>query len=143
MWDRLPMSIAFMSLVSAVVAERLSLKAGLVLLTPLLAAGAGSVFYWHAGEMNGGGDLRPYILVQFYSMLVVIACAVMFRSRYSHSRWLFVAVGWYTVAKIVELLDQRVFAFGRIVSGHTVKHVASAAAAYCILHMLKHRSLLR
>lgn len=39
-------------------------------------------------------------------------------------------------------LDQQVFALGPIVRGHTVKHVAAATAAYCILHMLKHRSRL-
>lgn len=142
MWDRLPMSIAFMSLVSAVVAERISLKAGLVLLAPLLAVGAGSVLYWHTGEMNGGGDLRPYVLVQFYSVLAVIICAVMFSSRYTHSRGLIAAVGWYTIAKLFELLDQQVFALGRIVSGHSVKHVAAATAAYSILRMLKGRSRL-
>ena len=142
MWDRLPMSIAFMSLVSAVIADRISLKAGLILLAPLMAVGAGSVIYWQIGEMNGNGDLRPYLLVQFYSMLAVILCAILFRSKYGHSRWLFAAVGWYAAAKLFELLDQQVFALGRILSGHTVKHVAAAMAAYCILHMLRRRSRL-
>jgi hypothetical protein len=142
MWDRLPMSIAFMSLVSAVIAERISLKAGLVLLAPLLSVGAGSVVYWHLGEMNGAGDLRPYVLVQFYSMLAVVVCAVIFPSKHTHGRGLAVAVGWYTAAKLFESLDQQVFALGGIVSGHTVKHTAAATAAFCILQMLKRRSRL-
>ncbi|HLF83611.1 MAG TPA: alkaline phytoceramidase [Blastocatellia bacterium] len=142
MWDRLPMSIAFMSLFAAVIMERINLRAGLVSLAPLVVVGVGSVIYWRAGEMNGNGDLRPYVLVQFYSMLAVIICAIVFPSRYTHSRGLFVAVGWYTAAKLFELLDQQMFTMGRIVSGHTVKHIAAAMAAYCILHMLKRRSRL-
>ena len=142
MWDRLPMSIAFMSLLAAVIAERIDMRTGLVLLAPLVVVGVGSVIYWRVGEMNGRGDLRPYALVQFYSMLAVIISAMMFPSRYSHGRALFVAVGWYIAAKFFELLDQQIFALGQIVSGHTVKHVAAAMAAFCILQMLKRRSQL-
>lgn len=142
MWDRLPMSIAFTSLLAAVIAERINLKVGLVSLAPLLAVGVGSVVYWHLGERSGGGDLRPYVLVQFYSMVAVIVCAVIFPSRYTYSRGLFVAVVWYIAAKLLELLDQQMFALGRVVSGHTVKHVAAATGAYCILHMLQLRSRL-
>jgi hypothetical protein len=142
MWDRLPMSIAFMALLAVVITERIDMRAGLVSLAPLVLVGAGSVIYWRVGEMNGSGDLRPYALVQFYSMLAVIICSGMFHSRYSHGRWLFVAVGWYAAAKLFELLDRQVFAMGQIVSGHSVKHIAAAISAYCILDMLKRRSQL-
>ena len=141
MWDRLPMSIAFMSLLAAVITERINLKAGLASLVPLVLVGAGSVIYWRLGEMNGNGDLRPYALVQFYSMLAVIICAIVFPSRYSQRRGLFLAVGWYGAAKLFELLDQQVFALGSIVSGHTAKHIAAATAAYCIFQMLRRRPL--
>jgi hypothetical protein len=50
MWDRLPMSIAFMSLLAAVIGERINLKAGVVSLPALLAVGAGSVIFWHLGR---------------------------------------------------------------------------------------------
>jgi hypothetical protein len=142
MWDRIPMSIAFMSLLAAVIVERIDLRAGLIALAPLVVVGVGSVIYWRVGEMHGTGDLRPYALVQFYSMLAVIISAAIFPSRYSHGRVLFVAVGWYSAAKLFELMDQQMFAMGRIVSGHTVKHIAAAMAAFCILQMLKDRSQL-
>jgi hypothetical protein len=142
MWDRLPMSIAFMALCAAVVAERTKLKSGLALLFPLLALGLGSVVYWQIGEINGNGDLRLYVLVQFYSMLVVVLCALVFPSEYSHRRWLFLAVGFYAAAKILELLDRQVFMLGGIVSGHTLKHIVAAASAYSILLMLRRRKLL-
>ena len=45
-WDRLPMTIGFMALLAAIVAERVSVTAGIVLLPALLVAGAASVAYW-------------------------------------------------------------------------------------------------
>lgn len=52
-WDRLPMTIAFMAMVSAVIAERICLRAGLWLLPLLLPIGIGSVFEWYASEARG------------------------------------------------------------------------------------------
>ena len=139
MWDRLPMSIAFMSLLAAVVGERVNLKAGMIALPALLAVGAGSVIAWHLSEQNGNGDLRAYVLVQFYSMFAIILTLVMFSSRYSRSRDLVLALVCYSFAKVLELLDLQIFAVGRIVSGHTLKHLAAAASAWWIIHMLKNR----
>ncbi|HEX9183932.1 MAG TPA: hypothetical protein VF876_11790, partial [Burkholderiales bacterium] len=45
-WDRLPMTIAFMSLIAAVVQERISVRAGAALLWPLVLLGLASVVYW-------------------------------------------------------------------------------------------------
>ena len=46
-WDRLPMTVGFMGLLTAVVAERASLTLGRRLFVPLLVFGAGSVAYWY------------------------------------------------------------------------------------------------
>jgi hypothetical protein len=139
MWDRLPMSIAFLSLLAAVIAERINVRVGLASLAPLVAVGVASVIYWHLGEQSGVGDLRPYVLVQFYSLLAIILTATMFPSRYARSRELLGASLCYALAKTVEFLDSQVFDLGRMVSGHTLKHVLAAVAVYWILHMLKHR----
>src|SRR4029077_136268 len=45
-WDRLPMTIAFMSLLASTIGERINMKAGQLLLPPLIAMGAASVLYW-------------------------------------------------------------------------------------------------
>jgi len=44
-WDRIPMTISFMSLVAVLVSERINVSAGLGLLLPLIATGIGSVIY--------------------------------------------------------------------------------------------------
>ena len=139
MWDRLPMSIAFMSLLAAVMAERINVRVGLASLAPLVVVGVGSVIYWHLGEQSGVGDLRPYVLVQFYSLLAIILTATMFPSRYTRGGELLVASLCYAFAKAVEVLDSQILAMSGIVSGHTLKHVLAAVAVYWILHMLKHR----
>ncbi|HEX4489194.1 MAG TPA: hypothetical protein VH088_23175 [Terriglobales bacterium] len=138
LWDRLPMTIVFMSLVSAVIAERISLKAGLCLAPPLLALGIGSVLLWYRSELLGAGDLRLYAAVQIYAGLVLLM-ALAFPAKYTRSRDLGVVVGFYALAKLLETLDRPIFAALHLVSGHTLKHLAGGAAGYWILRMLQNR----
>ncbi len=138
-WDRLPMTTVFMSLFAAVIAERISIRAGQRLLPPLLAAGIGSVVYSQMRELTGGGDLRFYFLVQFFPLLAIPLMLLLFPPKYTRSGGLFWLVGLYALAKIFELLDAQLFAQGGFVSGHTLKHLLSAMAAYEILRMLKSR----
>jgi hypothetical protein len=137
-WDRLPMTIAFMSMVAAVIAERISLRLGLWLLPILLLLGLGSVLQWYVSETRGEGDLRFYAVVQVYSALVLLL-ALLFTPSYTRGSDLAVVVGFYALAKVLEALDRPIFSLGQIVSGHTMKHLAAATAAYCIVRMLQKR----
>jgi hypothetical protein len=140
-WDRLPMTIAFMALLASVIGERISRRAGAGLLWPLLVGGAASTLYWHLGEQRGAGDLRPYGLVQFGSMVLVPLILALFPPRYTGTRYLWMSIGWYGLAKVFEHVDHGLFM--RVgVSGHTWKHLASAAGAYWILRMLEGRHAL-
>jgi len=140
-WDRLPMTIAFMSMVAAVIAERISLRLGLWLLPVLLVLGLSSVLQWYVSETRGEGDLRFYGAVQVYSALVLLL-ALLFPPSYTRGADLAVVVGFYALAKALEALDKPIFALGHIASGHTLKHLAAATAAYWILRMLRKRRLL-
>ncbi len=138
-WDRLPMTLSFMSFFAAIIVERISIKAGLQLLLPLILLGAGSVIYWHWSEVRGMGDLRPYVAVQFFPLLATPLIALLFPPRYSRGGDLVVVIGLYVLAKILEGFDEEIFALGRIVSGHTLKHLAAGIAAYWLLRMLRLR----
>ena len=138
-WDRLPMTLAFMSFLAATVAERISVRAGLSLLLPLLAIGIGSVLYWRLSELSGRGDLRPYIMVQFYPMLAIPLMVVLWPPRYTRTADLVPVLGFYVVARVFEVLDMAIFNLGRVVSGHTLKHLAASASAYWLLRMLQLR----
>jgi len=127
-WDRLPMTLVFMPLVAAMIAERISVKAGLWLLPVLTSIGAGSVWQWNASELRGKGDLRMYATVQVYA-LVVLLIALLLPAKYTRSGDLLWVVGFYALAKILETADRQVFALtGRTLSGHALKHLAAAAA---------------
>jgi hypothetical protein len=109
----------------------------------MLVVGIASVVEWHLTEMAGRGDLRFYAAVQVYAVLVVLLSLVM-QPRYTRSYDLAVVGAFYVVAKILETEDRRIYSFGHIVSGHTLKHLAAAAAGFWILRMLlKRKPLLR
>lgn len=138
MWDRLPITLAFMGIFSAVVADRIDRRAGLLLLPVLLIAGVGSVLYWHFTELAGHGDLRPYGITQFFPMVVIPLIVYLFRpGRYTDGQsiaWIF---GFYVLAKVFEVLDHQVFnVLGGLVSGHSLKHLAAAMASYVLLRMV-------
>ena len=137
-WDRLPMTIAFMSIVAAVIAERISVRAGLWLLPILLLVGISSVLQWYLSEQRGQGDLRFYGTVQAYSILFLLI-ALLLRPRYTRSADLAIVAGFYVLAKALEALDKPIFALGNVVSGHTLKHLAAALAGYWVLRMLQKR----
>jgi hypothetical protein len=140
-WDRLPMTVGFMSIVAAMVAERLDVKAGLRLLVPLLALGVASVVWWRLSASWDVENLRPYMAVQYGSIAVVLLIAVLFPSRYTRGNDIYVVVALYVAAKVAESLDTVIFSFESILSGHSLKHLIAACALYQILRMLKARTL--
>jgi hypothetical protein len=139
LWDRLPMTLGFMSLLAATLNERISVQAGLLALVPLSIFGFASVLYWSITQSHGHGDLRPYVLAQFGSLAVLLLLVGVFPPRYTRGSDLIVSLGIYALAKGFEALDRPIFDRGRIISGHTLKRVAAAVSAYWILRMLQLR----
>lgn len=138
-WDRIPLAITLMGLLAATIVERVSVKAGLVLLGPLVAIAIASVLLWSSGERRGHGDLRLYALVQFFPLLAIPMMALLFPARYTRSSDLVTVVALYGLAKLFELLDGRIFSMGGVVSGHTLKHLAAALSGYWVWRMLVKR----
>jgi len=141
-WDRLPMTLGFMGLLTAVLAERVSLPVAHWLFAPLLGVGAASVVYWYWSEVQGAGDLRLYLLVQFGSLLVVVLLLVFYPARCVGGGYLVAGLVAYAAAKGLELADGRIFALGGIISGHTLKHLAAAGGVACLVGMLRARAQL-
>jgi hypothetical protein len=139
-WDRLPMALAFMGLAAMVCGERVNLDFGRKALWPLLVVGFGSVLWWQHTEQIGQGDLRFYGLVQFLPMLILPLVLLLFPSRWSRGLGYWAVGCWYLLAKLLEFFDQAVFDLtGQVVSGHTLKHLAAAMAAWSLLKMLRSR----
>ena len=77
--DRMPMTIAFMTLLAAVIADRIEL-----------------------GRPAGHGDLRAYALVQFLPMLLLPLMLLLWKGEGIAARWLWMALVAYAVAKLAE-----------------------------------------
>lgn len=129
-WDRLPMTVAFMALFSAVLSDRLSPWLGRALLGPLVAFGIASIGWWMHTELEGNGDLRPYALVQFLPLVLIPLMLVMARGAGLHSRCLWISLGAYAAAKLAEHFDFAVLAATGVVSGHSLKHLLAALGAW-------------
>lgn len=141
-WDRLPMAVAFMALLAALITERIDARAGAVILPGLLLAGVGSVALWWWSERAGAGDLRPYLIVQFYPLLAVPLVLALFPARYSRSWLWLVALSCYVLAKLAEVEDGLVFRHLGLVSGHTVKHLLAAGGIGALVWMVGSRRAL-
>ena len=132
LWDRLPMTIAFMSFLAVVIGEYLSTTVAQRWLWPLLVLGALSVVYWSWTETQGIGDLRPYVLVQFLPGLLVVLILCMCTSPFadtgsiSANGYIWGMLVAYSAAKITELLDAPIYAALGGFSGHSIKHLLTA-----------------
>jgi hypothetical protein len=139
-WDRLPMTIAFMALISSQIVDRISIRAGLILLLPMLLVGAASVVYWRVTESAGVGNVVPYGILQGYSVLMLLLMTALMPSRYALGNYLYWVFAWYIASKLFETFDAQVLRLGHVVSGHTLKHLAAAAAGIPICLMLIRRT---
>lgn len=127
-WDRLPMTIAFMSLFSIVVSEFVSEKIGEILLWPLIVIGVFSVFYWYSVD-----DLRLYILVQFLPVLVIPLILLFFKPTFTNTHGYWFLLLAYVIAKLLEHIDSQIYNILLFISGHSIKHVIAALGVYLLL----------
>jgi len=140
LWDRLPITVVFMSFFSILVSEFISLRVGKALLLPLVVAGILSVVYWHLSEGWGEGDLRYYALVQFTPVIMVPVILLCFRTRYTRVYGYWGLFATYSVAKLLEHVDVEVYQLLGFISGHSIKHIVSALGVYIFLTSLEKRS---
>lgn len=139
-WDRLPMTVAFMALFSIIIGEYSSVTVGKKVLWPLVLIGVISVFYWFATERQGAGDLRLYALVQFLPMLLIPIVLVSGDSRYDSAWGYWALLGAYVIAKVLEHFDTIIFGEHHFISGHSLKHVAAAFGIMLLLDYYSRRT---
>lgn len=130
-WDRLPMTVAFMAFFSLVLGEHVNSRLASCLLMPLLLLGVASVFWWWYS-----GDLRLYVLVQFLPFLLIPAIMLLYPSHLPGAAWTWAVLAAYVAAKLLELFDVSLYeALG--ISGHALKHVVSALGVCFVAVRLK------
>jgi len=133
-WDRLPMAISFMAILAITIEERVDKRAGSILLWPMTAIGVLSLLLW-----RWTGDLRLYVWVQFFPCLALPLIFLLFPPRFTGTSYWLMAGMLYAVAKLFEFYDSTIYSVGSILSGHTLKHLAAAAACGVILRYFQKR----
>jgi hypothetical protein len=96
-----------------------------------------TVYQWTVSEQLGRGDLRWYAL---YEGLIILASALLlllFPSRNTATMAFVIAVAGNVAAKVFELLDKQIYAFGGIVSGHTLKHLCAGLSFLPLVFLIR------
>jgi hypothetical protein len=129
-WDRLPLSALFPTVLAVAIGDRVSPRAGRLLLAPLVAGALGSVLWWQRTD-----DLRAYAVAQFLPMLLIPLMLALF-DGHRPARPLLAGIVVYAAGKLAEVSDGALLALGGVVSGHTLKHLLAALAAARIVRWL-------
>ena len=136
-WDRLPMTVSFAAIFALVVKERVGERAGDFLLWPMLAIGAASLLLWLWTD-----DLRLYFWAQCFPGVALLVLYLFYPAKYTHSHYWIAAAALYALAKLFEFTDHANYSLGHILSGHTLKHLAAAAACFVVLRYFQLRRLI-
>jgi hypothetical protein len=96
------------------------------------------VLWWSYTESSGSGDLRLYLFVQFYPVIIIPVILLLFPLRGSKQQlklfmWIII---FYIIAKTLEYFDAQIFHATNLISGHSLKHVAAAASTWYMLKTL-------
>jgi len=130
--DRLGMVSAFAGLLGLATADRISERAGLWTAAAVLALGPVAVMVW-----ANSGNLLPWAVLQGGGMLLIVLLALRPPVAGAWGLPLAAVIGWYALAKALELGDHVVFDLTLgLVSGHTLKHMAAALAAWPVITLM-------
>jgi hypothetical protein len=135
-WDRLPIALACSGLLAGVRAQlmpNVHVRVEIVGLTVLALA---SVMWWYVGQRSGSGDLRPYLLLQAAPLLLIPVWQTIHGPARDDRLCFGLALALYVLAKIAELHDHEIHVLSGQISGHTIKHLAAAAAAWTLVARL-------
>ncbi|GMN58908.1 hypothetical protein TIFTF001_028012 [Ficus carica] len=117
-WDRLPMTIAFTSIIAIFIIERIDERKGTISIMPLLLAGL------------------------FVPCIAIPVMAILLPPMYTHSTYWLWAAGFYLLAKVEEAADKVIYGWTHhIVSGHTLKHLCAAMVPVFLTLMLAKRTV--
>lgn len=132
MVDRLGMAVAFAGVISLAAGSRLGDEASrratpvLLLLAPVAAVAAYSLH-----------NVLPWAIVQFGGIALILWLAYL-PKRAELPLKLFALIGWYALAKLLEVNDEAVYELTQhLISGHSLKHLAACMAAWPVIAALK------
>ncbi|KAK7831216.1 hypothetical protein CFP56_027569 [Quercus suber] len=137
MWDTFPMMIAYSSLFSSFIVERMGEKIGLSSLFALISFAFLSTAY--GIKYN---DLRLCMAFQLIPSVAIPGMMYVFRPKYTHSRYWLFAAGIHVLAKFEGVADRKIYRVNRyIISGHSLEHLCLAMVPVLLSIMLMYRNM--
>ncbi len=137
-WDRLPIAVACGGLLAGVRGDVRHEESRRLAAWLALAAGL-SVAWWYFTELEGVGDLRPYLLLQGLPILLIPLWQWIYRMPAADRLMFGAALALYVLAKFAELNDHEIAAALGGLTGHTLKHLLATGAAALIVTRLVRR----
>ena len=132
MVDRLGMAITFAGAVAMALGERGDQRVARAALPAILACSVVSAVLTYSQ-----GNVLPWGVVQFGGMALIAWAALQTRLSNAVGVPLGALIGLYALAKLCELNDETLFRLsGEWVSGHTLKHLVAALAAWPVIATL-------
>jgi hypothetical protein len=125
-WDRLPMTISFMSFFTIIIGTFINTTASKRALFPLIGIGLMSILFWVIFS-----DLRLYFMVQFLPIILLFVILLLSNKNNEFKKYFWYIVSFYIIAKILETNDLQIYNFtNQTISGHTLKHFSAAVASF-------------
>ncbi|PNX73782.1 alkaline phytoceramidase [Trifolium pratense] len=126
------MMVAYSSLFSSLVVERIGQRIGLGCMCALLFAAFTCIVYERIYD-----DIRLCLMFQLILPLAIAAVAYMYPSNYTHSTYWFSSIGIYLLAKLEAVSDKKLYrANNYVISGHSLEHVCLALIPFLLSVML-------
>ncbi|XP_057427704.1 uncharacterized protein LOC130721175 isoform X2 [Lotus japonicus] len=135
LWDMLPMMVAYSSLFSSLVVERIGKCIGLCCMCALLLSAFICVIYERLCD-----DIRLCLMFQFILPLAIAAVSLVYRSNYTDSRYWLSSIGIYLLGKFVAVVDRKLYRVNNyVISGHSLEHLCLALIPFLLGVMLIYR----
>lgn len=131
------MMISSSSLLSILVIERVDERVGLSCLISLL-----SLILVSSACERVLDDMRLWVILNFVPCIAIPAILFLFPPKYTHSRFWFLATGFYLLARFEGLADRKVYSVNRyFISGHSLEHLCFAMVTLILTVMLSFRNI--
>lgn len=136
LWDRLAMSLIFAAVIGLAFGQIAHAWAAASMALVTLVAAITALLVWRAN-----GNFSPWIVVQAGGMLLLLAAGLAHKRIPSTLHVphlpLLALIGCYALAKLAEWGDHAIFELSSgLLSGHSLKHILAALAAWPLLQML-------
>lgn len=131
------MMISASSMLSILVIERVDERAGLSCLLSLL-----SLILVSSACERVLDDMRLWVVLNSAPCIAIPAMLFLFPPKYTHSRFWFLATGFYLLARFEGLADRKVYSVNRyFISGHSLEHLCFAMVTLILTVMLSFRNV--